>query len=74
MEAKRYSKPVSQTLTLEATRLAHDKDILPINSNGGDRKTEQGISTLYYNTAERGTSQLYLVRRLKRDAPEIVEH
>jgi hypothetical protein len=48
--------------------LAADPEVQPLAEHGGDR-VEQG----YDITLPRGTSASYLVRRLKRDAPEIAQ-
>ena len=60
------SKPLAQ-------QLAASEDVKPLNDNGGDRKTEEGRSVLSANAEQRGTGTPYLVRRLKRDAPEVAE-
>lgn len=66
VEALIASKPMAQ-------QLAADPEEKPLNANGGDRKTVNGKSVLSDNTDSRGASAEYLVRRLKRDAPEIAQ-
>ena len=44
-----------------------------LNENGGDRKTEGARSELQSNTEKRGNSNSYLLKRLKRDHPQIAE-
>ena len=46
---------------------------MPLNQNGGDRKTEDGKSALYNNTEKQGTSKSYLLRRMARDFPEALD-
>lgn len=52
-----------------AQELAGDKTVEAMPKHGGDRKSEE--SRLYNNLDDRGTSAAYLVKRLKRDAPEV---
>ncbi len=64
LEALIEAKPLAQ-------RLAADPATPPLNGHGGDRKAD--TSTLSDNVDDRGTGAAYLVRRLKRDAPQIAE-
>lgn len=72
----------SQAEELEATiskriaaqEMAKQYENVPVNNNGGDRKSE-----LYYNSdfpvpkvIERGTSSEYITRRIARDRPDII--
>jgi hypothetical protein len=56
---------VREIQTARAQALAQTE--MPLNRNGGNRRNE---SVLRCNTEDRGNSALYLVRRLKRAAPE----
>jgi hypothetical protein len=59
-----------------ALALATDPGVTELNDNGGDRKTEEGISELQGNADSRGNDASYIVRRLKRDAdnPSAANH
>jgi hypothetical protein len=56
-----------------AAALAGNPQVTESNEHGGDHTTEEGKATLLYKVAQYGTSQEYLIRRLKRDAPDIAE-
>jgi hypothetical protein len=64
---------VEESRRAKAQQMAADEGVLPLNRNGGDRKTEDGVSGLLDNSEQRGTGTSYLVRRLKRDHPEVAE-
>ena len=46
---------------------------MPLNQNGGDRKTEEGKSGLPCKAEKYGNNQSYLLRRLSRDHPEALD-
>ncbi len=54
-----------------AQAMAADDEVGPLFRHGGDHTTEDAKATLSDNVAQRGVSSEYIVRRLKRDAPEI---
>jgi hypothetical protein len=48
-------------------------DLPVLNDYGGDHTTDEGKASLQCKDAQYGNSEAYLVRRLKRDEPEIAE-
>lgn len=55
----------------EARKMAADPAVKPVQKHGGQKRGEKGCDNI--TSLERGTSTSYLVRRLKRDHPEIAE-